>query len=110
MDIADSVKTYYRIERTDFPVPMHMNQCNFRPFRWNPPLVKFSPRRLIARAPHNEIIGMLLLNVLIKGVYKRTVFTTFEFKLLINTAFYNIRTLSIFHGFLVWMGKSIPRA
>jgi len=49
MDIADSVKTYYRIEQTDFPVPMHMKQCNFRPFRWNPLLVKFSPRRLIAR-------------------------------------------------------------
>ena len=49
MDKADSVKAYYRIERTDCPIPLHTNQCKFRPLRGNPLLVKFAPGLLITR-------------------------------------------------------------
>jgi len=60
-------------------------------------LVKFSPRPIIVEnrvnvvtdfyCMFNKIIGVLLVNVLIKGVYRRTVFTTDKLKLLIQRSF-----------------------
>jgi len=49
MDIADSVIRNYRLEGTHILVPMLINQYKLRSLSWNPLLVKFAPRRLIAR-------------------------------------------------------------
>jgi len=49
MDIEDSVIRNYRLEETHILVPMLLNQYKLRSHSGNPLLVKFAPRRLIAR-------------------------------------------------------------
>ena len=86
MDIADSVIRNYRLERTHFSVPMLISQSKFHSLSRNPLLVKFrtSPldyqindenrvnvvtdRLKIVYCLFNEIIGVSLLNVLIRAV------------------------------------------
>jgi len=41
MDRKDPVTANYSLERTDFPVPMLIKQCKFRPLRGNPLLDNF---------------------------------------------------------------------
>ena len=99
MEKADSITRNYRLEGTHFMAPMLINQSKFILFAWweptfgqvctsslDYPIIDenrvnvVTDRLRIIYCLLNKIIGVLLLNVLIRGVYRGTVFTTNELK------------------------------